>query len=69
MPRIPQHYTAVLTVHESAEVREDRAYPARAGAEPAPTRDVVEVAKVVIRAETLDSLRVKIAAHVALLEA
>lgn len=59
------HFTAVLQVEE---VRVTAAEPARYANQPGipASRDVVEVAKVVIRADTLDELKEKLAKHAAL---
>lgn len=61
-----QHYTAVLEIQRTTVTtptsasRYDKAEP--------PTREVVEVARVVIRSATLEDLREKIAAHAALVD-
>ncbi|WNN94010.1 hypothetical protein SEA_NITRO_54 [Arthrobacter phage Nitro] len=59
------HFTAVVEIHKTTTT----APPAEryAKAEPA-SREVAEVAKLVIRAATIESLREKIAAHAALIE-
>lgn len=62
------HFTAVLTISQTvpppAPLAHDRRHSAPTER---PSRDVVEVAKVVVRAESLDALRDKVAAHAALL--
>ncbi|WGH21234.1 hypothetical protein SEA_OBITOO_58 [Arthrobacter phage ObiToo] len=58
------HYTAVLTI-ERVSVTEARPV---GRSETQTARAVSEVARVVIRAATLESLREKVAAHAALIE-
>lgn len=61
-----QHFTAVLEIHRTtvttptAASRYDKAEP--------PTREVADVARVVIRSATLAGLQEKIAAHAALID-
>lgn len=57
-----KHYTAVLKVHATEDRKTGTHYDA-------PTeRETAEVASVVIRATSLEALRTKLAAHVALIE-
>lgn len=65
------HYTAVLVVSETTTLPPtvtgytDRRHTAPPP--PEPKREAVEVAKIVVRAESLDALKEKLAAHAQLL--
>lgn len=58
------HFTAILEVKESTTTEQDGGYQKPKIVE----RNVVEVAKIVLRADTLKGLQAKLAAHVALIE-
>ncbi len=53
-----KHYTAVIEVKEVGE----------AGTITKPTREVTDVARIVVRAETLEKLRARMLSHVELIE-
>lgn len=59
------HFTAVLEIHKTTTTAPSTERYAKAEQ---PSRDVSEVAKLVIRAGTIEALRDKIAAHAALIE-
>lgn len=64
------HYTAVVTVHRTTHVTPapSSSY-GRNDPRPEPARESVdEIAKVVVRASTVEQLRAKVAAHVELIE-
>lgn len=58
------HFTAILEVKESVTTEKDGGYQKPKIIE----RDVVDVARVVLRADTLEKLQAKLSAHVALIE-
>lgn len=64
-----EHFTAVIEVSQTIT---QPATPARSGYDSAPatpaTREVVDVARIVVRAGSLDALRAKVVGHVALLD-
>ncbi len=64
-----RHFTAVLTITETSLAAAPANVVDRRHIAPSaePKRDVAEVAKVVVRADSLDDLRAKIGAHVAIL--
>ncbi|QIG58529.1 hypothetical protein PQE18_gp51 [Arthrobacter phage DrSierra] len=59
------HFTAVLSIEKATTTTPPAERYAKAEA---PARVVSEVAKLVIRAGTIEALRAKVAAHVALIE-
>ncbi|UIW13235.1 hypothetical protein SEA_WARDA_53 [Arthrobacter phage Warda] len=58
------HFTAVVEIHKTTTTPGRTDY----GKTTPDSREVAEVAKLVIRAATIESLRDKIAAHAALIE-
>ena len=60
------HYTAVLEVHKV--INTEGVVSRYAEQNKAPQRETAEVARIVLRADSLDRLQVKIAAHVELIE-
>ena len=66
MPSTEKSYTAEVTVTEVVTITPDRphALTQQLGA---PTRTTAEVVRVILRADTLEKLKEKIAAHVALI--
>ena len=66
MPSTEKSYTAEVTVTEATTITPDR--PNVFTQQPAaPTYTTAEVAQVVLRADTLEQLKEKVAAHVALI--
>lgn len=62
-----ESFTAVLDVNRMTVTTPHTTGTYR-GETPAPTREVSEVARIVVRADSLESLRAKLAAHVALID-
>lgn len=62
----PAHFTAMLEVQRVTQAP-DPSYTTRNPASKG-EREVAEVARIVVRADTLDALRGKLAAHVALID-
>jgi hypothetical protein len=58
------HFTAILEVKESTTTEKDGGYQKPKIVD----RAITEVAKIVLRADTLKGLQAKLAAHVALIE-
>ncbi len=63
-----KHYTAVVEITSTEEAVIPATGPNRGLVEPSKERKVVEVAKVILRAKTLDKLIEKVTAHVGLVE-
>jgi len=64
------HFTAVLEVTQTIPPTPapSSSYDRRVSPDPKPERRVEEVARIVIRADSLDALATKLAAHVAIIK-
>jgi hypothetical protein len=59
-----KHFTAILEVKESTTTEKDGGYQKPKIVD----REVTEVAKIVLRADTLEKLQTKLADHIALID-
>lgn len=63
-----EHYTAVIEVTKTSTAPASPVQYQQRNEQKAPTREVQDVARIVVRAPELATLQTKVAAHVALIE-